>query len=135
MRRLALVSVALLLAGCVYYPTIPDIGGIRIRPVDSRAVVLADGYAVYMDLENTGGNPDTLIGITSDVAKSATLVNASADQGGRLEVPGATTVSFKPGGPHIVLAELARPLRRGEVFIVTLVFERVGRIGAVTHVE
>jgi copper(I)-binding protein len=52
-----------------------------------------------------------------------------------LEIPGATTVKFAPGGPHVVLADLQRPLARGETFIVTLRFEKSGGIGVLTVVE
>jgi len=136
-RRLALLGIALLVGGCVYYPTIPDIGGIRIRPVNSRAVIQPEGVLITMELENTGGYGDTLLGITSEVAKSATLMNVApvTDKAGRLEVPPATTVVLKVEGAHILLTDLARPLIPGETFILTLVFERVGRIGAITRVE
>jgi len=46
MKRRALVLVGLLLAGCTYYPTIEDIGGIRIRPQNGRAVRQPTGLAV-----------------------------------------------------------------------------------------
>lgn len=138
MRRLAtpsLLLLAVLLAGCVYYPTIPDIGGIRIRPKESRAVRQADGFAIYMEIENSGGYEDFLLGITSDAARVATLVNVPAAQGTKLEIPAATTVSLKAEGPHILVSDLAKPLRSGDVFILTLVFEKLGRIGAITRVE
>jgi copper(I)-binding protein len=135
MRRGALLLIALLLGGCVYYPTVPDIGGIRIRPANGRAVVQPEGVAIYMDIENTGGYPDTMLGITSEVARSATLINVPGDKTGRLEVPAATTVTLKPDGAYIMLTDLSRPLRSGEVIILTLVFERVGRIGVITRVE
>jgi copper(I)-binding protein len=52
-----------------------------------------------------------------------------------MEGPGATLVKFGPDGPHVVLADLHRPLTRGETFVVTLQFEKSGGIGIVTVVE
>jgi copper(I)-binding protein len=125
-----------LLAGCTYYPTIYDAGGIRIRPQNGRAVQQPAGLAVYMDLASTGKFGDTIVGATSEIARRATLV---APPGGqpvtRLEVPGEATVRLTPDGAHIVLSELTRPVRPGETVLVTVLFERLGRIGVPTHVE
>ena len=49
--------------------------------------------------------------------------------------PGATTMSFTPEGPHVVLSELTRALTPGETTIVTLIFEKSGGIGVITTVE
>jgi copper(I)-binding protein len=132
----AALLLALLLAGCTYYPTIPDVGGIRIRPQNGRAVQQPAGLAVYMDLASTGKFGDTILGATSEIARRAVLV---APPGGqpvtRLEVPGEATVRLSPDGAHIVLSELTRPVRSGEVVLVTVLFERLGRIGVPTHIE
>ena len=138
MRRAAPAALlaALLLAGCTYYPTIPDIGGIRIRPQNGRAVQQPAGLAVYMDLASTGKHGDTILGAQSDIARRASLVAPPGDQPvTRLEVPGDSFVRLSPDGAHIVLSELTRPVRPGETVLVTVLFERLGRIGVTTHVE
>jgi copper(I)-binding protein len=131
----ALVALAvLLLGGCVYYPTIMDAGGTRIRTENGRAV--RDGVAalVYFDVNSTGKYGDTLLGAAAPLARQARLI-AGGTPVDRLEIPGATTVKFGPGGPHVLLADLQRPLVKGESFIVTLQFEKSGGIGVVTVVE
>lgn len=45
---------------------------------------------------------------------------------GGIPVPARATVELKPGGYHIMLIGLQRPLRRGERIPLTLVFERAG---------
>jgi copper(I)-binding protein len=135
MRRRAALLVALLLAGCTYYPTIPDVGGIRIRPQNGRAVVRPAGLAVFVDLASTGKYGDTLVGASSDVAKTAALVVPGAPKATGVEIPGATTVSLAPEGAHIVLTDLTRPVKPGDVVLVTLLFERLGRIGVPARVE
>jgi copper(I)-binding protein len=44
-----------------------------------------------------------------------------------LDIPAGKTVELKPGGYHIMLMELARPLAQGDSYKITLVFERAGR--------
>jgi hypothetical protein len=133
-RRAALAALALLLAGCVYYPTIMDAGGTRIRTENGRAVREGAGAHVYFDVNSTGKYGDTIVGVVAPVAKQAQVVDGTIPVP-RLEIPGATTVKFAPGGPHVVLADLQRPLTKGETFIVTLQFEKSGGIGVVTVVE
>jgi copper(I)-binding protein len=136
-RRLApaVLFLVLALGGCVYYPTIPDIGGIRIRPMNGRAVRESTGLVLYMDLDSTGKYGDAVVAVLADVAKSAVLVDQAGQTVPRLEVPGTTLVRLFPQGPHIVLTELARPVQSGETLLVTLVFERIGNVGAITRVE
>jgi copper(I)-binding protein len=133
-RRAALVALALLLAGCVYYPTVMDAGGTRIRTENGRAVRQGDGALVYFDVNSTGKYGDIIVGVLAPVAKQAQVVSAGTPVT-RLEIPGATTVKFAPDGPHVVLADLQHPLTKGETFILTLQFEKSGGIGVVTVVE
>jgi copper(I)-binding protein len=132
----AALAVALLLtAGCVHYPTVMDAGGTRLRPDKGRAVVKAETAAVYFDIKSTGKYGDVITAVYSPIAKQATLVGAAGDKLDRVEVPGSTTMSFGPDGPHVILSELTRPLTRGETIIVTLIFEKSGGIGVITIVE
>lgn len=121
---------ALVVAGCVHYPSVEDIGGIRITPRNGRAVRQPDGALVSMELRSTGKFGDVLMSAFSPVAREAQLVPA-----GRLEVPGTTVVALTPPGPHLVLSGLTRPLVPGESIIVTLIFEKSGGIGVITVVE
>jgi copper(I)-binding protein len=134
--RAAALAVALALtAGCVNYPTVMEAGGTRVRPDKGRAVRQADRAAVYFELRSTGKYGDVITGVYSPVARQAALVDAAGAPVARVEVPGATTVSFTAGGPHVVLSDLTRPLTPGETIIVTLLFEKSGGIGVITTVE
>jgi copper(I)-binding protein len=134
-RAAALAVVLLLAAGCVNYPTVMDAGGTRLRPEKGRAVRTADSAVVYFDIKSTGKYGDVITAVYTPVAKQAALVDAAGDPLTRLEVPGSTTMSFKPEGPHVVLKELTRSLTPGETIIVTLIFEKSGGIGVITTVE
>jgi copper(I)-binding protein len=134
-RAAALAVVLLLASGCVNYPTVMDVGGPRLRPDKGRAVRKPNGALVYFDIKSTGKYGDVITAVYSPVAKNAALVDADGDPLTRLEVPGATTLSFKPEGPHVVLSELTRTLTPGETIIVTLIFEKSGGLGVITTVE
>ena len=43
-------------------------------------------------------------------------------------VPAGGTVTFEPGGYHVMLIELAKPLTIGQTFAVTLTFAKAGTI-------
>ena len=135
MRAAALAVALLLVAGCVNYPTVMDVGGPRLRPDKGRAVRKPNGAVVYFDIKSTGKYGDVITAVYSPVAKNAALVGAGGDPLTRVEVPGATTFSFTAEGPHVVLSELTRPLAAGETIIVTLVFEKSGGLGVITTVE
>ena len=135
MRVAALAAALLLTAGCVHYPTVMDVGGPRLRPDKGRAVRKADGAVVYFDIKSTGKYGDVITAVYSPVAKQAALVDAGGGPLARVEVPGATTLSFTAEGPHVVLRELTRALTPGETIIVTLIFEKSGGLGVITTVE
>jgi copper(I)-binding protein len=134
-RRAALAALVLLAAGCVYYPTVVDIGGVRIRTEAGRAVRDGDRAQVYFEVVSTGKFGDVIVGVATPAAKQARLVDAAGAPLTRLEVPGATTVKFTADGPHIVLTDLQRPLTPRETFIVTLQFDKSGGVGVVAAVE
>jgi copper(I)-binding protein len=135
LRRAALAAIALLVAGCVHYPTVMDVGGTNLRTANGRAVPREGGALVVFEIVSTGKYGDVITGVNTPVAKQARLVDAAGAPLARFEVPGAATVKFTAEGPHIVLSELSRPLKPGETFIVTLLFEKSGGIGIVTAAE
>lgn len=130
-----LVAVVLVAGGCVYYPTVVDIGGPRILPANGRAVRQPNGARVYVELDSRGRFGDVITGVSAAVARQARLVDATGQPLARFEVPGVATLALKPDGPHVVLSDLTRPLVPGESIIVTLMFEKSGGLGIITVVE
>lgn len=43
-------------------------------------------------------------------------------------------VTLRPGGLHIMMMGLKRPLRKGEAFSMTLTFEKAGAVEVQVHV-
>jgi len=134
---LLVLAGSVLAGGCTYYPSVVDMGGVRLRPEEGRAVRSANGQeaAVYFKINSTGKYGDVLRGAESPLARKAEVRGAGGSRIRELEIPGVTVVTFDRGGPHIVLADFTRTLEPGEVIIVTLHFEKSGALGLVTVVE
>jgi hypothetical protein len=67
-RRVALAALALLLGGCVHYPTVEDIGGVRIRTENGKAVRQGEAVVVYFDVVSTGKFGDTIGSVAAPLA-------------------------------------------------------------------
>ncbi len=90
----------------------------------------------YMRIANRGGTPDRLGGGTASVAGRVELHECSTEggiarmrpvEGGLVLKPGVA-VEMKPGGLHVMLVDLKQPLKEGDVFKGTLVFEKAGTV-------
>ncbi len=134
-RALVFGALAAALGGCVHYPTIMDVGGTRILPSKGRAVRQGESAVFYCELQSVGKFGDTIIGVTSTIARDVKLVNGQGQPVKSLAIDGETTVLLVPKGTHVVLADLTRPLVEGETIIVTLLLQKAGGLGVVTVVE
>ena len=121
----ALTVSALCCAGC----------GADVEPhiTASNPVVGAvpgDSAAVYVELENSGGD-DALIGATCDCDAEISL-HVTEDLDGisimtgadRLDVPTGSTLELDPGGSHLMVQDLQSPLTAGSTIDITLHFAR-----------
>lgn len=90
----------------------------------------------FLTIENTGKAPDRLIGGTFEVATIFEVHEMAMDNGvmkmralekGLTVAPGAK-VDLKPGGYHVMLIDLVRPIREGEMLKGELVFEKAGKV-------
>lgn len=138
MTRAALsIAAAILLAAL---PAVADeavrAGELRIDGAWARATPEAARQgAAYLTVHNDGRTGDRLIGARTPAAARAELHTHRHEDGvmrmrevPAIEVgPGATT-ALAPGGHHIMLIDLAAPLRDGARFPLTLRFERAGEV-------
>ena len=91
--------------------------------------------AAYLLLRNDGERRDGLVGGESPAA-SAVEVHESVMYGEvmrmqkveELELPAHGTVEMKPGGVHLMLLGITRPLEDGEEIEITLRFMRSGEM-------
>jgi copper(I)-binding protein len=97
---------------------------------------------VFVTVENTGSQSDRLISVSSPVAGVADLHEMKVDAGvmrmrgvAALEVKPGETLELKPGGYHVMLSELRKPLKVGDKFPLTLKFENAGTVEVSVWVE
>jgi copper(I)-binding protein len=92
--------------------------------------------AGYMRIVNRGSEPDRLVGGTMAAAGGFALHETTNVDGvarmrpveSGLVIPPGATVDLSPGGMHIMLVDLKRPLKQGDTIEGTLVFERAGTV-------
>ncbi|WP_162683262.1 copper chaperone PCu(A)C [Rhodobacteraceae bacterium DSL-40] len=118
--------------------------GIRIEDAYARAAgAAARSGAVYLTLANTGTAEDTLLAVTGDAAARIEIHSTVVEDGiarmqphaDGLPLPAGARVSLAPGGLHIMLLGLTRPLAEGDTVGLTFVFERAGAIPAAVPVD
>jgi copper(I)-binding protein len=129
------LAVGVLVGGCVYYPTVEDVGGVRLSPEHGRVVRNGDGALFFVDINSTGMFDDALLRVETPIAKRAQLLTQTGELVPRLVVPATSLVRLQQGGDHVALSELTRELKAGEVVLITLFFEKSGALGVVSPVE
>lgn len=99
--------------------------------------------AVYMSLTDRGTKADELVAASSPVAQKVELHVFAAENGvyGMRKVdaiaitPGAVSTVLRPGGAHVMLESLKRPLRAGTTIPLTLTFQNAGTLTIEVPVE
>jgi copper(I)-binding protein len=138
LAALALVSSASLLqAQHSHGPRTYQQGSVAIEEPWSRATPGgAKVGAGYMRIVNRGAEPDRLTGGTTEAAGGFEVHETSTVDGvarmrpvaGGLVIKPGETVELKPGGLHVMLTGLKRPLKEGDTVSGTLVFEKAGTV-------
>jgi copper(I)-binding protein len=88
----------------------------------------ADSGAAYLTVTNTGKTPRRLSCVSSDAAAKCQIHQMSMHDGvmqmrpveDGVQIKPGETVTFKPGGYHIMLSELKRALQQGNPVEATL---------------
>ncbi|HMN51539.1 MAG TPA: copper chaperone PCu(A)C [Xanthobacteraceae bacterium] len=112
-------------------------GNIEIQSPWSRATPAgADVGASYLVITNKGTQSDRLVSFTTDLAGQPEIHEMGMDGGVMkmrplpkgLEIPPGATIKLQPGGYHLMLLKLKKPLTQGQRYKATLVFEKAGPI-------
>ncbi|QIK78184.1 copper chaperone PCu(A)C [Sphingomonas piscis] len=132
MIRISSPLAFLLLASCSGEAGAPqiEVKDAWVRPTVGAGQMTA-GYATIV---NSGGANDRLIGAETDAAAKVTLHSSSNKNGiarmrplaNGLPVGGGGTATLSPGGNHLMLEQLSRPLAPGQSVRLTLRFEKAG---------
>lgn len=127
-KLLALMMTVAALAAC----SAPDGPKIAASKGWARETGQAKAAAAYVTIENKGG-ADQLIGVRASVG-DARLHESSleggvmrmrpVETGEGLSVPSNGKLALTPGGPHVMLTGLRKPLKAGDRFALTLLFDR-----------
>jgi copper(I)-binding protein len=117
-------------------------GDVLISAPWTRAAGQGQNGAGYLTLRNAGTAPDRLVAAESPAARVVELHTHIRDGDvmrmrpvEAMAVPPGATVRLEPGGLHLMLIGLTRPLVRGESIPVTLRFERGGTVTVSLSVE
>ena len=118
---------------------VPAAGQVSVSDAWVRGTV-AGQMATGAFMKLTSSTDVTLVGAASPAAKIVE-VHEMKQEGGmmkmnavdRLPLPAGKSVELKPGGYHVMLMDLARPLKEGDVVPLTLTF--VDKAGAKQAVE
>lgn len=96
----------------------------------------------FMTLHNMEGDEDRLVAASSPIADRVEVHNSVMKDGvmsmmhvEELLIPAGETVTLKPGGYHVMLMGLKKPLAKGTDFPVTLKFARAGEITVTVKVK
>ncbi|MGK9369145.1 copper chaperone PCu(A)C [Melioribacter sp. Ez-97] len=109
---------------------------IKVENAWARPAAMGHNSALYMTITNTGDSEDTLYAAKSSAAQIVEIhetYKAGDDMMGMREVefvkisPGSS-VSFKPGGHHIMLIGSTKDLKAGDSIKVELFFRKNGKI-------
>ena len=145
MKRLAIVGVVLMLAAVMAAcggSSDSTTSGLTVSDAWVRNPITPDQPgAGYLVIQNNGG-ADKLLSVTSDVAQTIEL-HESMMSGNmmqmspvpNIEVPANGKAELKPGGFHMMLIGLTRPLKVGDKVQLTLNFEKAGKIPVTADVR
>lgn len=133
MRYFTTAAIAFCTATAVYAGD-AKIGNLTIDDAWARTGPAGQISAAYMEIENKGA-ADKLVSASCDCAKATELHIMSMTDGtmkmakvSAIDVPAKGELKLKPGGYHIMLIGLDRPLVAGEKLPIKLKFEKAGEV-------
>ena len=99
---------------------------------------VATSGAFYMTIHNNGSEADTLLSAASDACMMVELhesymmdngaMGMRPVEGGSIEIPAGGSVELKVGGMHVMCMEKMADFNTGDVYQITLKFEKSGEI-------
>lgn len=98
--------------------------------------------AAFMSIENHSDTPDRLISAESSIAE-VTELHAHIHEGDvmrmvkveSIDVPANGQLTLEPGGYHIMLIDLKKPLVAGEHLPLSLQFEHAGQMDVIVDIK
>lgn len=112
------------------------LNGLRIEQPYARATMPNQpAGGAYLTIENKGESADKLIAASSPVAKKVEIHTMTMEgnvmkmrEVESIELKPSSRIEMKPGqGHHLMLMGLQQPLKVGDKFPLTLVFQKAGK--------
>ncbi len=137
--RMAVAVLAFLLVAASEKPAIVDdasVASVTVKQPWARDSAGRSRVGVaYLTIVNDGIAPDRLLTVSTPAAKRASLHRSVIRDGiarmrlvDTIDIPPGAELALEPGGLHVMLMGLEAPLKRGQSFPLSLVFERAGEI-------
>jgi len=134
-RSRSRLSVALLVLGAACAGEGENVGVDVSRAVIAEPV-LGERTVLYFDVSNARPEPDTLLDVDVGDLGAASLHASEIEDGvsrmrprAALELPPSGRVELRPGGLHVMIEGLSRPLSVGDTVVFSV---RLARAGIVT---
>lgn len=133
---ISVLFVALALMGCRPQPDKESHSNtLEVYSGWARPGTAGGNSAVYLTIYNGSGATDTLQKVTTGAAATASIHESYKADGlsgmraaGNQPIAPETTLELKPGGLHIMLMDLKKPLSAGDTIGVQLQFKTAGGI-------
>jgi len=130
-RLIALVLMAAALPGAAFAAIVVENPQIRATGPGQPTA------AAYMVVRNTGTAPDRLLSATCACASSV-MAHQTTMAGGvarmsmeeAVTIPAGGSVTFAPGGRHLMLMGVKAPIAAGSKVPMQLTFEKAGKVAA-----
>lgn len=90
--------------------------------------ITAASGAAYFEVHNRAALADTILEVSSPVARAAAFHGVNMGHLDVLEVPAGTTVALKPGATHLMLTDFSAPPAAGDSLRLTLRFAHAGTL-------
>ncbi len=134
-RTLALAAVALLVATAAQAHSHKIKSLEIVHPWCIETNDIAHPVSVFMTIKNSG-RPDRLLRATTSIAGKTELRTAGDDKAvASVGVATHGATDLKRDGPHIQLSDVRKQLAPYDSFLMTLVFERAGKVEVEVMVE
>jgi hypothetical protein len=136
--KLAMTALAAALVLTAVQPVLAhDASPVHVEQPWARATPPGAKVAgAFATIENHGSTPDRLVSATAEIAGRVEIHEMAVTDGvmtmrplpDGLPVPADGSVELKPGSYHLMLMDLAGPLKDGEHIAGTLTFEKAGTV-------
>jgi copper(I)-binding protein len=118
-------------------PVLAEGGSVVVEGAWARASIGTSRPGVaYMTLRNAGDTPEVITELRTDLAMMPMIHSSTTDTQGvtrmshmeDVEIAAGETVALDPGGLHVMLMDLQRPMVEGESFTLSLMLADGGEV-------